>query len=75
VLAALAQGFGGLGIVPIYPKPDAPAIRIIVRAVKDSRAPLELWPGLTLTDGGGRPTQAAEAILRAGSTLVLAEIR
>jgi tRNA1(Val) A37 N6-methylase TrmN6 len=75
VLAALAEDFGGIGIVPIYPKPDAPAIRIIVRAVKDSRAPLQLWPGLMLTDGGGRPTQAAEAILRTGSTLALAEIR
>jgi hypothetical protein len=46
-----------------------------VRAVKDSRAPLQLLPGLTLTDGSGRPTQAAEAILRAGSTVALAEIR
>jgi tRNA1(Val) A37 N6-methylase TrmN6 len=75
VLAALAESFGGIGLVPIYPKPDAPAIRIIVRAVKDSRAPLQLLPGLTLTDGSGRPTQAAEAILRVGLTLALAEIR
>jgi tRNA1(Val) A37 N6-methylase TrmN6 len=61
--------------MPIYPKPDAPAIRVLVRAVKESRAPLALLPGLVLTDGNGLPTQAAEAVLRTGSRLSLAEIR
>jgi tRNA1(Val) A37 N6-methylase TrmN6 len=75
VLAALADGFGGLAVLPVYPKPDAPAIRILVRAAQGSRAPLALLPGLTLTDGNGRPTQDAEAVLRAGSRLALAEIR
>jgi hypothetical protein len=28
-----------------------------------------------LTDGNGKPTQAAEAVLRAGSVLTLANIR
>ncbi len=75
VLASLADGFGGIGIVPIYPKPEAPAIRVIVRAAKEGRAPLVLLPGLTLTDGNGRPTPAAEAVMRAGSPLGLADIR
>jgi tRNA1(Val) A37 N6-methylase TrmN6 len=75
VLAALADGFGGVAVMPIYPKPDAPAIRVLVRAVKESRAPLALLPGLVLTDGTGLPTQAAEAVLRSGSRLSLAEIR
>jgi tRNA1(Val) A37 N6-methylase TrmN6 len=75
VLAALADGFGGVAVMPIYPKPDAPAIRVLVRAVKESRAPLALLPGLVLTDGNGMPTQAAEAVLRSGSRLSLAEIR
>src|SRR5262249_35535144 len=30
-LAALAGDFGALGILPIHPKPDAPAIRVLVR--------------------------------------------
>jgi tRNA1(Val) A37 N6-methylase TrmN6 len=75
VLAALADGFGGIAVLPIYPKPEAPAIRVLVRAVKDTRAPLAILPGLTLTDGNGQPTAAAEAVLRAGSRLALAEIR
>jgi len=75
VLAALADDFGTVGILPIHPKPDAPAIRVLVRAVKQSRAPLALLPGLVLTDGNGQPTPAAEAVLRAGGLLALAEIQ
>jgi tRNA1(Val) A37 N6-methylase TrmN6 len=74
VLAALADDFGAVGILPIHPKPDAPAIRVLVRAVKQSRAPLALLPGLVLTDGNGQPAPAAEAVLRAGGLLALAEI-
>jgi tRNA1(Val) A37 N6-methylase TrmN6 len=73
VLAALADDFGDIGILPIHPKPDAPAIRVLVRAVKQSGAPLALLPGLVLTNGDGRPTPAAEAILREGAVLALAE--
>jgi tRNA1(Val) A37 N6-methylase TrmN6 len=51
-----------------------PAIRVLVRAVKGSRAPLALYPGLALNDENGRPTAEAEAILRDGSTLPLAEL-
>src|ERR1700722_6534182 len=64
VLAALADSFGGIAILPIYPKPDAPAIRVLVRAFRASGAPLTLLPGLVLTEGTGKPTQAAEDVLR-----------
>jgi tRNA1(Val) A37 N6-methylase TrmN6 len=75
VLAAFADHFGGASILPIHPKPGAPAIRVIVRAVKERRAPLALLPGLVLADANGRPTQEAEAVLRAGAPLALAEIQ
>ena len=71
VLAALAKSFGAATILPIHPKPDAPAIRVIVRAVKASRAPLALLPGLILADAAGKPTAAAEAVLREGALLPL----
>jgi hypothetical protein len=45
----------------------------LVRAVKESRAPLTLFPGLVLTDSNGQPTAAAEAVLREGAVLALAE--
>ncbi len=62
----------GLERVPIYPKPDTPAIRILVRAIKGGRAPLAIVPGLTLADAAGAPTPAAEAILRGGEAIVWA---
>jgi len=74
VLAALTPLFGGLMLLPLHPKPDAPAIRILVRAAKGRRAPLELLPGLVLADGSGNATAEAEGVLRSGSGLPLAEI-
>jgi tRNA1(Val) A37 N6-methylase TrmN6 len=72
VLAALGHGFGGVTLLPVHPKPDAAAIRILVGATKASRAPLTLLPGLTLNDPNGRPTAEAEAVLRGGAPLRLA---
>ena len=72
VLAALATGFGAITVLPVHPRPDAAAIRILVAATKGSRAPLSVLPGLVLNDAAGMPTQAAEAILRDGAALRLA---
>jgi len=72
VLADLSDGFGAATVLPIYPRPDRPAIRILVRAVKESRAPLSLLPGLVLCDAAGQSTPAAAAILRRAAALPLA---
>lgn len=72
VLAALSRAFGAVAILPVHPKPEAAAIRVLVRATKGSRAPLRLLPGLTLNDERGRPAAGAEAVLRAGAALPLA---
>lgn len=69
VLAALGSGYGGVAIRPIHPRPDAPAIRVIVHAVAASGAPLSLLPGLMLNDDRGHPTSAAEAVLRGSGSL------
>jgi tRNA1(Val) A37 N6-methylase TrmN6 len=69
VLAALGPDFGGVAVLPVYSRPDALAIRVLVRAVKGSRAPLALAPGLTLNDTDARPSAEAEAILRGGEKL------
>ena len=47
----------------------AAAIRILVRAVKGSGAPLVLLPPLMLNDADGTPSAEAEAILRGGASL------
>jgi len=73
VLAALADAFGAVTLLPVYPKPGAAAIRVIARAVKGSREPLALLPGLILADAAGRATAEAEAVLRGNAVLPLAE--
>jgi tRNA1(Val) A37 N6-methylase TrmN6 len=72
LLTALAAGFGAVTLLPVHPKPGAAAIRVLARAVKASRAPPALLPGLVLADAAGAPTVEAEAILRAGAVLPLA---
>jgi len=73
VARALEGSFGAVTVLPVHPKPQAPAIRILVRATKASRAPLVLLPGFVLHDEAGRPTAASESVLRAGAPLPLAE--
>jgi tRNA1(Val) A37 N6-methylase TrmN6 len=70
VLAALT-GFGEIAVMPIYPKPGTPAIRIVVRATKDKNGPLTLLPGVVLAGGDGKPTKQAETVLRDGAALTL----
>jgi tRNA1(Val) A37 N6-methylase TrmN6 len=72
LLDALAPGFGAVAVKPIHPKSGADAIRILAGAVKDSRAPLAILPGLYLADDDGMPTPEAEAVLRHGAALRLA---
>jgi tRNA1(Val) A37 N6-methylase TrmN6 len=71
VLTALAPGFGAITVLPIHGKAGSPAIRVVVSAVKDSNAPLALLPGFALADAGGKPSAAAEAVLRDGAALPL----
>jgi tRNA1(Val) A37 N6-methylase TrmN6 len=71
VLAALAEGFGAVAILPVHPHPDGAAIRVLVGATKGSQAGLTVLPGLMLNDAAGRPTARAEAILREGAALPL----
>lgn len=69
LFAALGHGFGEVMLRPVHPRPDAPAVRILANAVKGSRAPSRLLPGLLLKDAEGRPSAAAEAIFRNGAGL------
>jgi tRNA1(Val) A37 N6-methylase TrmN6 len=71
VLTALAPAFGAIVILPVHPKPDAPAIRILVRAIKHRSGPLVLLPAFVLADADGKPSRQADAILRNGAALAL----
>ncbi len=71
VLAALGNGFGAIALKPIHPRPQARAIRILAQASKGRSGPLALLPGLVLADADGKPSAAAEAVLRQGLALPL----
>jgi len=71
VLTTLADGFGAIVVLPVHPKPAAAAIRVLVRATKESRGPLVLLPGFVLADTAGKPTAQAEAVLRDGAGIDL----
>lgn len=53
LLAAMERRFGGAEIVPVHPRAEQPAIRIVVRARRASRAGLSLMPPLVLHGGAG----------------------
>ena len=72
-LKALDPAFGAVTVLPVHGKAGEPAIRVLMRAAKASRAPLMLLPGLVLSDASGRPTPEAEAVLRGGAALALAQ--
>lgn len=68
-LAALQGRFGAAELLPVHPRPDRPAVRILVRATRGRRTPPALLPGLVLADPQGAPTPEAERVLRGGEGL------
>jgi tRNA1(Val) A37 N6-methylase TrmN6 len=71
ILAALSRGFGAVVVLPVHPKHDAAAIRVLVQAEKGSAAPIKLLTGLVLNDAAGRADALADAVLRGEETLRL----
>ena len=63
VLAALGRGFGSLAILPVHGERSAPAIRVIIRAIKGGKAPTRLYAGLMLNDERGAPNGEVQEIL------------
>jgi tRNA1(Val) A37 N6-methylase TrmN6 len=61
----------GVSVLPLWPRTDAPAKRVIIQAVKGARAALTMLPGLVLHESDGRYTQAADAVLRGGAALTM----
>lgn len=74
VLAALAPAFGDIAVMEVRPRTDAEAIRVLVRAVKGGAGRLPDLPALVLNDDTGKPSAAAEAVLREAKTLALADL-
>jgi tRNA1(Val) A37 N6-methylase TrmN6 len=71
LLAGLRGRAGEVVVVPLWPKADVAAKRVIVRARKGIRSPLALTRGLVLHEADGGYTAAAEAVLRGAAALDL----
>jgi tRNA1(Val) A37 N6-methylase TrmN6 len=69
VLAASRGRFGGHAILPLHARPAAAASRVLVHAIKGSRAPLRLLAGVILHEDDGRFRAEIEAVLRSGAGL------
>jgi len=83
VLAALTRDYESANVLPIYPKPGAPPIRVIVQAMRRTQAgdqklraenlrttgTKNASAGLCLNGADGRPAPEAEAVLRHAAPL------
>jgi tRNA1(Val) A37 N6-methylase TrmN6 len=73
VIETLQPVFGAIAVLPVHPREDAAAIRVLVRATKGGGTARKSYPPLVLNDEAGRPTPVAEAVMRDGKTLQIAE--
>lgn len=75
ILAGLGGRAGSVEILPLAPREGRPAVRVLVRARKGRKAPLTLFPPLTLHQGeshlrdGDDYTETARGVLRHMSEL------
>ena len=70
LLALLGDKAGSFQVRPVHPFADAPAKRVLVRAIKTGKAPLLLLPPLVVHERErGRHTAEAEAIVRGEAEL------
>ena len=65
ILSLLKEhNFGGIATFPLWPKEKKLAKRIVINAVKNSKKPSRLFPGVVLHTQENTYTQEAEQILR-----------
>lgn len=69
ILAALEGRFGAAEIVPVHPRADRAAIRIVVRARRAARGGLVLCPPLILHEDGHALSPRADAISNGRASL------
>lgn len=72
LLDVLQGRFGAIDVIPLRPRPEAPATRVLIRAIRASKAPLQLLPGFVLHEGSGSNfTDQSRGVMRDGTGLGL----
>ncbi len=69
ILAAIGRRLGGLALLPVQPRADENAHRLLIAGLKGSKAPLSIAPPLVLHQASGAFTARAEAIHRGEATI------
>lgn len=62
-LVAMKGKFGGITVLPLWPKAGVPAKRVLIRGIKDSKAPFIVLPGMILHENDGAYHHEIKAIL------------
>lgn len=73
LLASLHGRAGEIAVFPLWPKAGRAARRVLAQARKAARGPARLAAGLVLHRADGRYTEEAEAVLRHGAPLRIAD--
>ena len=73
VLSALGRGFGSLEILPVHGEAKTPAIRVLIRAIKGGKAPVQMHAALMLNDESAVPNKQVQDILAGKGVLPLAK--
>jgi len=72
LLSVLKGRFGSIDVIPLRPRPDAAASRVLIRAIRASKAPMQLLPGFVLHEGDGSDfTRQSRRVMRDGEGLGL----
>ncbi len=72
VLSALGSGFGSLELLPVHAEATVPAIRVLIRATKGGKAPLQMHAALLLNDESALPNKQLQDVLAGKEVLPLA---
>lgn len=66
ILSACENRFGGIHLTPVHPRPQEDAVRLLLSAIKGSRARLSLRPPLHVHESSGRSLSAVADALSNG---------
>lgn len=69
VLDGLVLFAGEITIFPLWPQKNTASKRLLIRAIKGSKGPLRLLPGLCLHEQDGNLTPKADAVINEGTEL------
>jgi tRNA1(Val) A37 N6-methylase TrmN6 len=70
ILTCAKGKFGAIEVWPIYSKPQEPAIRVIVKMIRNRKTPIVIHPPIIMFDENGKPSMQSNSILRDGKGLV-----